>query len=323
MTAFHRTRTPWTLLAPALAGLAGLALATSCSDAPTTPPGATPSADARQGLNGDAPRYQFDRIDVPGSIYTVPEGISANGAVAGFYATPDGYEHGFVLKGGTFSTIDYQDAQGVKADYTEVNGIAEDGEVVGVFFGANEEGAAAHGFRMNQWGQFSLVRAEGFVYEIVQRILPDGTMLGCGHDHNGAHMYAVSITSGRTTVDTLPVSMANGGAHGGGLVVGLYRNANHREAYVRDRGTLTSFMVPGSKMTAAWDVNERGDIVGNTKIGGADSGFVRTGNSRITTLAYPGAVGTYAFGVNARGDIVGYYSTADGSVYGFIARRIE
>jgi hypothetical protein len=40
---------------------------------------------------------KFVSIDIPGAISTVANGIDPEGNVVGFYGTPDGHTHGYLL----------------------------------------------------------------------------------------------------------------------------------------------------------------------------------------------------------------------------------
>ncbi|MEX1187117.1 MAG: hypothetical protein WEA80_11050 [Gemmatimonadaceae bacterium] len=73
-------------------------------------------------------------------------------------------------------------------------------------------------------------------------------------------------------------------------------------------------------MTAAWDVNPRGDIVGVFRDGAGFHGFIWN-EAGPTTIDFPGAAATRAFGVNARGDVVGTY-VMGGVTRGFLAARV-
>lgn len=267
------------------------------------------------------PSFTFSTIDVPGAMATSPAGINAGGDISGAYVDAGGRVHGFILTDGVFTTIDYPNA-----DHTQVNGIGPGGDVVGIWWNDDEEAAATHGFRRTRDGQFFTVHYPGHLHEIPQRILPDGTILGCRHDHDMmASMRGITITrDGATEVDVF-ASMHNGGTPSGRRVVGLYTNmdAGRTEAYIIDDGVFTPFLVPGSNLTTAWDVNPRGDVVGVYRTGSPGSfvvrGYVLTA-AGVTSIAYPGAVATRAFGINARGDVVGTY-VASGATHGFLARR--
>jgi len=118
-------------------------------------------------------------------------------------------------------------------------------------------------------------------------------------------------------------SMNNGATPDLQLFVGFWFNMmdNQTRGYMIENGVFTSFMVPGSNATSAWDVNPDGAIVGQYLVGTTLRGFVKTGET-YTTIHYPGSTITRAFGINARGDIVGNY-VLGGVTRAFLVREIE
>ena len=79
----------------------------------------------------------FTTIDFPGSVDTTVTDINANGDMVGRWqdetigsggGAGEGRQHGFLLQGGVFTSLDYP-----KADLTMAFGINQSGEVVGVF----------------------------------------------------------------------------------------------------------------------------------------------------------------------------------------------
>ena len=263
------------------------------------------------------PSFTITTIDVPGALSTSAQGIDAGGVISGTYRVASGL-HGFILQDGVFETVDYPGA-----DNTEVRGIDPDGAVVGDHWNNDEEATAAHGFRRTAGGQFVTVHFPGHLYEFPQRILPDGTILGCRHDHDlMASMRGVRMgRDGSTETDEF-ASMNNGATPDGRRIVGLYTNtvANNRtEAFIIDDGVLTPFLVPGSNLTTAWDINPRGDVVGVYRNASGFHGYVMTSEG-ITTIDVPGASATRAFDINARGDVIGTY-VAGGVTHSFLATR--
>ena len=304
--------------AAAVVCLIGSACADATSPASTLAP-RTPSVDRR------TPTFEYETIDVPGAVSTALQGINAGGDIVGLYAGANGRTHGFIRQNGIMTPIDYPGA-----DNTDVRGIGSDGTVVGTYWNVGEEAAASHGYRRTPDGTFSRVHDAGHLYEIPQRILPDGTILGCVHDHDRmATMFGAAFRDDEPLETTdLFASMHNGASPNGRLIVGLFTNMmvtpNRGEAYVIDlaRGDTTMFVVPGSVSTSAWDVNPRGDIVGVFRDAAlVFHGFVRT-DAGFTPIDFPGATATRAFGINARGDVVGTY-VAGGVTHGFRAVRVQ
>ena len=56
----------------------------------------------------------FLSVTVPNAILTTPQTINDSGYVAGYYSLSNAY-HGFVLKGGTYSSFDYPAATSTEA----------------------------------------------------------------------------------------------------------------------------------------------------------------------------------------------------------------
>jgi hypothetical protein len=308
-----------------------LAAVIGCSENSPT----APSTDRmRDGLapsfDRNSPTFGFVNIDVPGAFSTSPQGINASGDVSGtFVDLPNKHFHGFIMHGGSVAAIDTINYPG--ADYTDVRGIGPDGTVVGTFASNSEEAAAFHGFKRTPDGTFSIVRDPNRLYEIPQRILPDGTILGCGHNHDTMEsMHGIIVRGGEATELDQPWSMNNGATTASGkLIVGLFTDFTQQpsgvqKAYTIENGVFMPFMVPQSIFTTAWDVNPRGDIVGVYRdASGVFHGYVRTAAGYTTLDAHPTGVtvtATRAIGINPRGDVVGTY-VVSGRTHGFLMTR--
>jgi uncharacterized membrane protein len=90
---------------------------------------------------------------------------------------------------------------------------------------------------------------------------------------------------------------------GNGEDVGFARNAN---------GDLNTFMVPGAKVTQAFGINDKDQVVGTYFDGIQFRGFVLGSHGKGASIEMPGATYTTARGINDRGQIVGYYQSSDG-----------
>jgi hypothetical protein len=73
-------------------------------------------------------RGHYRRIDVPGSISTLPLGQNDRGQVVGPYDDADNRRHGFLLDRGRYTTIDAPGA----APSTATTSINDRGQIVGV-----------------------------------------------------------------------------------------------------------------------------------------------------------------------------------------------
>lgn len=266
-----------------------------------------------------AQEREYSTIAPPGARSSTAFGINARGAVVGTFVDQSFVQHGFLLSKGGFTVIDVPGAKG-----TIARGINSRGEIVGSYQLPGDPPEAARGFLRAKKGEFVNVHYPGHSWEIAQRILPNGTIVGCRHDYDMMEsMRGVTIQSdGASEIDAFG-SMNNGATPGLDLMVGFWFNMmdNQTQGYMMADGVFISFMVPGSSSTAAWDVNPDGAIVGVYSVGNTVRGFVKTGET-YTTIRYPGSVATRAFGINAAGDIVGNYAVG-GVTRAFIAREVE
>ena len=134
-------------------------------------------------------------------------------------------------------------------------------------------------------------------------------------------MYGIALSANGAQVAPEGASMHNGISPEGNRIAGLYTDMNNRgRGYVIEKGVFTPFDVPGSKSTAAWDMNPSGEIVGVfTDQSNKIHGFLRTGEDYLS-IDFPGATVTRAFGINARGDVVGTYIDSANVAHGFLAQ---
>jgi uncharacterized membrane protein len=271
-------------------------------------------------VRADRPTFTFSEIIVPGAVFANAQGINAGGDIVGIYRDGAGKTRGYVWRRGEVTTIDYPGAV-----LTGARGIGPDGQIIGTYRLPGEPSVNVHGFLLNQDGTFASLDYPGHTNTIPQRILPDGTILGCRHDNDTMDTMRgiVMLPDGTNTETDTFASMHNGATPDGSLIVGLFTNmvTERTEGYVIEDGQFTSFVVPGSNLTAVWDVNARGEIVGVYRdAANRTHGFVRDGNEYLT-LDVPGATITRAFGINAGGDVVGAFVDGAGRTRAFAATR--
>jgi len=265
--------------------------------------------------------FAFTSIDVPGAVFTGGSGISPAGDIVGTYRDANARSHGYVLRNGEFTTIDFPDAVGTVVRGTDARGIGPGGEIVGSYTVVGEPAVNVHGFLLTKQGEFVAVNYPGHTNTIAQRILPDGTILGCRHDNNTMDsMKGVYITRSGSGEIAQFASMNNGATPDHRQIVGLYTNmAGSQQGYLIDDGVFTPLFVGDIPATAAWDMNPAGEIVG-VFIKAGVHGFVLRDQDYVQ-IDFPGATATRVFGINPRGDLVGTYVSADGKSHGFLASR--
>jgi len=260
--------------------------------------------------------FVFSTIDVPGATLTNAQGINAQGDIVGFYVDSGGQQHGFLRSGGVYRTIDYPNGHAILA-----RGINDAGDIVGTYQRPGETGGVpVHGFLLTRRGGLLAVDYPGHLNTIPQRILNDGTILGCYHDTDTmGTMHGMMFQQGFSAID-MGMSMHNGATPDGKYVIGLFMDKDGRnKAYVMEREKLTAVEVPGAIATAAWDINPSGVMVGDyTDSAGAAHGF-QYDQSAFVRIDVPEATVTRARGVNRDGDVAGLFIDRSGRTHGFLA----
>ena len=270
----------------------------------------------------------------------------------GGYTDATGYQHGYILSRGQFTTIDVTgELAGVGGVLpTIARGISPSGEIVGTYtapvstaqFGSPDFCIAAapatcvKGFLYSH-GQFSKVLyplpSGGFhPGSVPNHFGPDGTIYGCLHDYNtGMSMFGAiwsrlgggSLLAGGGELSSMdpmaatgvPMSMNNGATPDGHTIVGLMGS----HGYIVRNGMLEQFDVAGSNGTNLWDINPSGAFVGvyhDTR----NHAFIQFPGAPSPVLLDPvGSVGATAFGINPGGVVVGSYTDSTGHGHGFVA----
>lgn len=296
-------------------------LLASCAD--RAPTGPSSSADrASLAVHRAAPSFTFTAIEFPNARGTTALGINAGGDVVGVYVDQGLRTHGFLLRDGEFTSIDYPGAV-----FTETRGIGQGGEIVGRYRLPGEAPVVSHGFRLSRQGEFSAIEFEGY-NTIPQRVLPDGTVLGCRHGQDlMASMRGIVVGARGSEEHGAFASMHNGASPDGRRIVGLYTDMmdGQPKGYVIEDGAFTPLVFDDgtstTTQTAAWDVNPSGAIVGNHRDATGFHGFILVdGDYTAIDVPLSGATVTRTFGVNARGDIVGSFLLG-GRTRAYVARR--
>lgn len=272
----------------------------------------------RVGSAAPEREYSYFPIAYPGATSTTAMGVNARGDVVGSYSQA-GVSHGFLLREGTFTTIDVPGAAG-----TDARGISPAGDIVGGYWLPGEPSVNIHGYLRRVDGSLEFLDYPGEINTIPQRILPDGTVLGCYHGSDMMmSMFGMWMRGAAHSAIEQEASMNNGATPDMRVVAGLFTDMSEPAprapwGYVIENGVFTRFRVPGSNLTAVWDVGPSGALVGVYRNAAGTHGFLLE-EGVYTTLDFPGATLTRAFGINAAGDIVGNY-VAGGVVRGYLAR---
>jgi len=270
--------------------------------------------DSARSEEADRP-YTFTTLEYPGAEVTVASDITDDGRIVGWYTT-GGVTKGFVHADGKYTSIEHPGAI-----VTHVTAAGPDGSLVGAYRKDGEPNRAWYGYLRRPSGEFVAVRHPNQPYSMAQRILNDGTVLGCYHgDDFKTDMRGMTISESKIDVLDVPGSMINGATPDGRKLVGLILGES-RSAFIAEGDRVTRLEAPGSTSTEAWDINAAGVIVGAT----VDSAKVTRAfvlkDGRWTTLHPPASRSTVAFGINARGEIVGGWEDTLGRRRAYLAAR--
>jgi len=255
------------------------------------------------------PSYSFTTIDVPGSIETNALGNNDAGDIVGAYRTADNKVHGFLLSGGTYTTID---PPGGTAGTSAV-GINNAGQITGTY---GIDGFRDWGYLFDS-GSYTTINPPGSVENGANKINSFGQVAG-GFSTGGflidQHGYVYS--GGAYTILDVPGASdtAASGINDSGDVVGMYFDGQ-RHGFLWSGGTYSLFDVPGSTSSQATAINNSGQIVG---IYNGSHGYLLSGGA-YTTIDVPGSIYTEADGINNLGQIVGTYQDSNGRWHGFVA----
>ena len=235
-------------------------------------------------------RGVYTSIDVPGSIRTNALGVTllkSRGAemetrslaIVGRYDTPDNVAHGYLLRDGTLTTIDYPGTT-----FTVATGINSSGHIVGRYLGAD---GLFHGFALID-GEFHTIDHPDGVSIHAIGINARGDLAGYYQDAAGRFHGFELVNGVYSTIDP-PGSIATGGPGG---IIGI----NSREM-------VGFYRVARATMPCGCD---------------GQRGFIYK-QGAYSTIDVPGAISTNVTGINSRGDLVGVYQDANGRRHGFVS----
>lgn len=241
----------------------------------------------------------YTQIDVPGSLFTVCQGINQAGDVVGQYEDSHGSYHGFILADGVYSTIDYPGANG-----SGLYGINDFGKIVGV--------ADNFGFLFDvRTQEFTKINFPYAASTYATSINNAGWIVGFAQ-FNGRYARGFALIGS----NYFPTKLSFGneyiyGINSAGEMVG-YAQAGKLGSYSYYKGQYQQISIPGVSSQQTLGINDAGAAVvgvGNT------GGFLYQGG--ILELLQFGSYGVTPRGVNNGGEVVGHFLDSGYREHGF------
>ena len=209
--------------------------------------------------------------------------------------------HGFLLSGGTYTTVDVPNSIGTAIVGTAVDGISNLGDIVGNF----QDSTGVHSYLLSG-GTFTKIDVPGATGGTFANAINDtGRIGGVFTDTAGDHAFLLS--AGILTTFDVPgatTSSAIFGMNDLGQIVGAFVDTKGLHGYLLSGG-MFAIDVPNANYTQAFGINDLGVISGAYSAGGKIHGFELDGGV-FSTIDVPNTfLGTALFKSNDAGLIVG------------------
>jgi YVTN family beta-propeller protein len=288
--------------------------------APTAGGSVAGNGPCRANTGGGANRHvDFKSFDFPGAINTQATAITPSGLIVGRYDSPDGVQHGFTLRNGSYSSVD-----GPGATFTDVAWANARGDLVGGF----NDSRGSHAYVLSR-GAFktidSPIAALPFITgfglsnggDVVGVLFGNNFFQGRGYMFNNNGFTLIDAPGATGTFPTMALDPTR--------IVGAYVDSgNHIHGFSLANGKFTTVDVPNSTFTWITGINPEGDFVGfYFDQGGNQHGFVeRDGSFMTVEVPVPGAYSSEGNGIDPQSDVVGRYNSADGKTHGFFLRCV-
>ncbi len=218
----------------------------------------------------------FEGVNFPGATQQLAIGVNDSGEIVGQYADSSGVKHGYLLSGGTFTTIDVPFPGAIG---TDAEGIANAGAIVGYWLDAT----TSHGFLLSG-GTYTSFDYPGAVFTIADAINNRGEITGFYADTSGVY-HGFMLSGGTYTSIDAPGAAATEayGVNDNGDIVGIYCSTakcadrfETFEGYVLSGGSFTTITIPGAAASGPSGINNEGVIAGVYYVTGGHHGFLAT-----------------------------------------------
>lgn len=292
----------------------------------------------------------FTTINISAANVTVASGINNDGFIVGWYCfkacSPSAFRGFLRDPDGTPHDIIVPNEGSHPAIGTQPRYISPQGVVIGDYLtledGATSQNPRFRGFACfasSCWGpdaQFLYFDAPPdalydnpsppYPHSIIPRAInAHGDLVGCIHDQDqGNSMHGFRLHDGVFTRNVDSMTM-NNGVNSRGDIVGL--DNNFTGYHIDQFGNVERLNLPDAgpnDFVNAWDINDKGEIVGQAFTNGGTVGhaFLRSkGTYRLIDPA--GAVSAVAFAIAGNGSIVGQFRDSHGTHAFLLQRGVE
>jgi hypothetical protein len=254
----------------------------------------------------------YMQIDVPGSIDTALRGINSEGDISGFYVDDSlGNDHGFLLSGGSYMTIDYPDPN---FPDTQLFGMNDVGQTVGVAFGNGLD----VGFVYSTATQtFTEISYPGSLTTFPENINNAGKIVGLFYSQNNRTTFGFEFDGSTYTKIGAPKGFSTEafGITTLGDIVGVAYGPGLFN-FMLHQGKYEFLELPNAPRALVAGINNAGTtLVGSyAPVSGGTAGFLG-GKQVFVELQFPGSNQTTPYGINNAGEVVGFFSEPSLSTY--------
>jgi len=218
----------------------------------------------------------FEGVNIPDATQQLATGVNDSGEIVGQYSDSSGAWHGYLQSGGTFTTIDVPFSG---ATWTETEGIANTGDVVGYWLDAT----TSHGFLLSG-GTYTSFDFPGAAFTIAYGSNKHGEITGFYGDTNGVY-HGFTLSGGIYTSIDAPGATATEayGINDTGDIVGIYcltaKCTDHFETFdgfVLSGGSFTTITIRGANASGPSGIDNKGVVAGVYYDAGGHHGFLAT-----------------------------------------------
>lgn len=252
----------------------------------------------------------YTQIDDPDGLATYPFAINSGGDVVGAYYL--GGDHGFLLRDGVYTTIDFE------GNNSSLTGINDNGQTVGTAAVAATDVVFLYDITTQS---FTPLDVPHTTFAVSGGINNSGDVAGSWYNAKVGQagfefdlsVYRIIDPPGKAPATVVGISDAGRVV---GYVTGINATNNNFEFFA---GQFKPLIIPDAPGATVEGISPNGDAVVGwyQSAPGVESGFLYQ-NKTVQTLQLPGAAQTFAFGINSAGQVVGYFVNADFIYHGFL-----